>query len=503
VSSSGAAQAGEAAKLRLKGREILNWNPEDASQWNGEGRKTASRNLWISVLAINLAFCVWLVWSAIVVNLPRIGFPYSQSQLFLLAALPGLSGATFRIFYSFLVPIVGGRRWTFISTALLLIPAVGIGFAVQNPETPFWIMSTLALLSGFGGGNFASSMANISFFYPKRLQGYALGVNGGLGDFGTSVVQIVVPLAILAPILTPLAGGPQQIVLSPGHGAKSIETAGIHAVASHAVVHDPSTGSSLWLQNAGFVWIPLTLILLAFIWYGMNDLASADSDPRRLLVIFRRKHNWLTSWLYLGTFGTFIGLAAGFALLIKEVFPGHDPAAWGWTGAFIGGLIRPVGGWMSDKLGGARVTLWTFALLVVTTILAVYSVPGTGGEGGNFWFFIATFELLFFLTGVGNGSVFRMIPIIFSETVGKAADPNNSDAVAAARREASQESAAVLGFSSAFAAYGAFIWPRLFGTSLHDWGSARGALWITLAVYVSCLAVVWWYYARKGAPTPA
>ena len=490
------------AKLQYKGREILNWDPENTAQWKAEGRKVANRNLWISVFAVNLAFCVWLVWSAIVINLPRVGFQYTQSQLFMLAALPGLSGATFRIFYSFLVPVVGGRRWTFISTALLMIPAVGIGFAVQNVSTPYWVMAGLSLLSGFGGGNFASSMANISFFYPKRLQGYALGMNGGAGDFGTSVVQILVPLAILAPVLTSIVGAPQQIVATAEHAAKAIETAGIHGVASHVVKHAPETGQ-LWLQNAGFLWIPLTLIALVFVWFGMNDLASANSDPRKLLVIFRRKHNWLTSWLYLGTFGTFIGLAAAFALLIKEVFPGHDPAAWGWTGAFIGGLIRPLGGWMSDKLGGARVTFWVFIALVLTTIAATFAVPGQGGIGGNFWWFIVTFELLFFFTGIGNGSVYRMIPVIFHETVGKPRNPKDAAQVAAADKEASQESAAVIGFSSAFAAYGAFIWPRLFGTSLHEWGSVRAAMWITLCVYVSGLAVVWWFYYRQGAEAPA
>lgn len=490
------------AKLQYKGREILNWDPENEAQWSGEGHKIANRNLWISVFAVNLAFCVWLVWSAIVINLPRVGFTYSQSELFMLAALPGLSGATFRIFYSFLVPVVGGRRWTFISTALLMIPAVGIGFAVQKPETPYWMMAFLALLSGFGGGNFASSMANISFFYPKRLQGYALGMNGGAGDFGTSVVQILVPLAILAPVLTGIVGGPQQIVPHTEHGAKAIETAGVHAVASHVIKRAPETGH-LWLQNAGFLWIPLTLIALVLVWFGMNDLATANSDPKRLLVIFRRKHNWLTSWLYLGTFGTFIGLAAAFALLIKEVFPGHDPAAWGWTGAFIGGLIRPLGGSMSDKLGGARVTFWVFIALVLTTLAGTYAVPGDGGVGGNFWWFIITFELLFFFTGIGNGSVYRMIPVIFHETVGKPANPKDAAQVATADKEASQESAAVIGFSSAFGAYGAFIWPRLFGTSLHEWGSVRAAMWITLGVYVSGLIVVWWFYYRKGAEAPA
>lgn len=496
-----AAQA-DSPKLLYKGREILNWDPENQAQWDAEGRKVARRNLCISVLALNLAFCVWLAWSAIAINLPRVGFPYRQSQLFLLSALPGISGATARIFYSFLVPLVGGRRWTFISTSLLLIPAIGIGFAVQNPNTPYWAMALLALLSGFGGGNFASSMANMSFFYPKRLLGFALGVNGGMGDLGTSVVQMLVPLVILAPVLTGIAGGPQPIVVPGEGGAKAIETAGIHAVAAQAVKHGRDAGQ-LWLQNAGFVWIPLTVIVLVLVWFGMNDLASVKSDPRKLLVIFRRKHNWLASWLYLGTFGTFIGLAAAFALLIKEVFPGHDPAAWGWTGAFVGSLIRPLGGWMSDKLGGATVTFWVFSSLIVTAFAATFAVPGVGGVGGNFWWFIVTFELLFLFTGIGNGSLARMIPTIFQETAGKPKNPNDPAEVAAAGKEASQEAAAVIGFSSAFSAYGAFIWPRLFGTSLHDWGSVRGAMWITLGVYISGLAVVWWFYYRRGAEAPA
>jgi NNP family nitrate/nitrite transporter-like MFS transporter len=196
---------------------LTKWEPEDKAFWEKEGKAIASRNLWISIPALLLAFSVWMVWSMVVVNLPNVGFKFDNDQLFWLASLPGLSGATLRIFYSFMVPIFGGRKWTTISTASLLLPAVGIGFAVQDPTTPFATFLILALLCGFGGGNFSSSMGNISFFFPKSQKGMALGMNAGLGNLGVSVMQFLVPLVITAGVFGALGGEPQAWVKGDLH----------------------------------------------------------------------------------------------------------------------------------------------------------------------------------------------------------------------------------------------------------------------------------------------
>lgn len=315
----------------MTSRVLTDWNPEDPVFWQRQGRRIAIRNLCISIPALLLAFAIWMVWSVVIVNLPHIGFHFTTNQLFWLASVPGISGATLRIFYSFMVPIFGGRLWTALSTASLAIPALWMGIAVQDPSTSYVTFLVIALLCGFGGGNFASSMANISFFFPKSLQGTALGLNAGLGNLGVSVAQFVVPLVITTAVFGALGGGPQTWV-------KGDET------------------KLIWLQNAGFIWVPFILATVIAAWFGMNDIASARASFAEQAVIFRRKYNWLMCWLYLGTFGSFIGYSAGFPMLIKTQFPGVDPLQYAYLGPLVGALIRPVGGWMSDKLGGARVT---------------------------------------------------------------------------------------------------------------------------------------------------
>ena len=319
---------------------LTRWEPENAAFWAEEGKAVATRNLWISIPALLLAFCVWMVWSVVVVNLPNIGFKFTTNQLFWLTAIPGLSGATLRIFYSFMVPIFGGRLWTALSTASLAIPAVWMGFAVQDPTTPYPTFLAIALLCGFGGGNFASSMANISFFYPKAQQGTALGLNAGLGNLGVSVVQFTVPIVITLAVFGALGGEPQTWM--KGDATKE-----------------------LWLQNAGFFWVPFILAVAVAAWFGMNDLSTAKASFADQSVIFKRKHNWLMCWLYVGTFGSFIGYSAGFPLLIKTQFSHVDPTQYAFLGPMVGALIRPVGGWVSDKLGGARVTFWNFMVMAL------------------------------------------------------------------------------------------------------------------------------------------
>ena len=455
---------------------LTNWNPEDSEFWQKEGKRVARRNLWISIPALLLAFSVWMVWSVVVVNLPNIGFRFTTNQLFWLAALPGLSGATLRIFYSFMVPIFGGRLWTTLSTASLLIPAVGIGLAVQHPSAPYWVFLTLALLCGFGGGNFASSMANISFFYPKAQKGTALGMNAGLGNLGVSVMQFAVPLVITAGVFGSLGGAGQTWV----RGAATKE---------------------IWMQNAGYIWVPFILAATVAAWFGMNDISSARASFAEQAVIFRRKHNWLMCWLYLGTFGSFIGYSAGFPLLIKSQFPQVDPTAYAFLGPLVGALSRPPGGWIADKLGGARVTFWNFILMALAVLGVLHFLPHGGGTG-SFWGFFAMFMLLFFTTGIGNGSTFRMIPVIFMTHHRCEETRTCTLEQELALKRAAKESAAVLGFSSAFAAYGAFFIPKSFGSSLALTGAPDSALYGFLAFYLSCIVMTWWYYSRRNAEMP-
>lgn len=456
-----------------QGPVITDWRPEDSHFWAAGGKAIATRNLWISIPALLLAFAVWMVWSTVIVRLNSIGFTFSTDQLFWLAALPGLSGATLRIFYSFMVPIFGGRRWTALSTASLLAPALWMGFAVQDPNTSYNVFVLIALLCGFGGGNFASSMSNISFFYPKAQQGTALGMNAGLGNLGVSVMQFGVPLVISLGIFGALGGAPQNL----------------------------PDGSQLWLQNAGFIWVPFILAVTVAAWFGMNDLSSAKASFSEQAVIFKRKHNWLMCWLYLATFGSFIGFAAGFPMLIKTQFPGVDPLKFAFLGPLVGALIRPVGGWLADKMGGARVTLWNFVVMIAAVFGVLHFLPQAGSEG-NFYGFLAMFMLLFVTTGVGNGSTFRMIPVIFRTQHERLSAGKSKDVQEQAMKNAGKEAAAVLGFSSAIAAYGAFFIPKSFGTSMALTGGPQMALYVFIGFYISCILLTWWSYARKGAEMP-
>jgi NNP family nitrate/nitrite transporter-like MFS transporter len=454
----------EAASRRTESAAVLtDWRPEDKTFWETRGRKIARRNLIISIPALLLAFAVWMVWSVVVAKLPLIGFTYTTDQLFWLAALPGLSGATLRIFYSFMVPIFGGRLWTTLSTWSLMVPALGIGWAVQNPDTPYWIFLMLALLCGFGGGNFASSMANISFFFPKAEKGNALALNAGLGNLGVSVVQFVVPLAITAGVLGWLGGAPVLI----REGAAEIP---------------------LWLQNAGFIWVPFIAASAFLAWFGMNDIASAKASFKEQAVIFQRKHNWIMCWLYTGTFGSFIGYSAGFPLLAKTQFPDIDVLKYAFLGPLVGALSRSFTGWISDKYGGGRVTFWVFVAMTAGVAGVLYFL-----QAGSFSGFFVMFLFLFFMTGVGNASTFQMIPTIMRKEMDRLMPGTDA---ATRTHQAERESAAIIGFSSAIAAYGAFFIPKSYGSSIALTGGPEAALWGFLVFYLACIVVTWWVYTR-------
>lgn len=469
--------AAENLSSKPEGPVLKIWTPEDKAFWVQQGQAIASRNLWISVPALFLAFAVWQLMSVIAVKLPQIGFTFTTNQLFWLVASPALSGATLRIFYSFMIPIFGGRRWTAISTASLLIPAIGIGIAVQDPSTSYTTMLILALLCGFGGGNFSSSMANISFFFPKERKGSALGVNAGLGNLGVSSMQFLAPLMITVGILGFFGGDPEVVKNSSGQQ------------------------TSVWIQNAAFIWVPWIAIAAVVAWIGMNDIADAKASFREQAVIFKRKHNWIMCWLYLGTFGSFIGYSAGFPLLIKSQFPQINALQYAWLGPFVGAIVRPFGGWLADKLGGAKVTFWNFVVMALAVIGVIYFLP-TAGSGAGFPGFLAMFIVLFLTTGIGNGSTFRMIPVIFLTEQARAAEGKGVAAQEQAVKNANKEAAAVLGFSAAIAAYGGFFIPKSYGTSIGLTGGPEGALYVFIVFYLTCIAITWWYYARRDAEMP-
>ncbi len=456
------------APERATGAVITDWRPEDPAFWQERGHRVASRNLWISVPCLLLAFCVWMLFSAVAVNLPKVGFQFTTDQLFMLTALPGLSGALLRVPYAFMVPIFGGRRWTAFSTGIMIIPCVWLGIAVQDPTTPFSVFVVIALLCGFAGANFASSMANISFFFPKAKQGSALGLNGGLGNMGVSVMQLVAPLAIGMSIFAIFGG-------------KGVEQA---------------DGSVLFVENAAWIWVPFLIFFTLAAWFGMNDLSASKASLSEQLPVLKRGHLWIMAVLYLATFGSFIGFSAGFAMLSKTQFPDINILHFAFFGPFIGALARSLGGGISDRLGGTRVTLINFIAMAIFSALLFLTLP-TNGQGGNFVAFFTVFMGLFVTAGLGSASTFQMISVIFRKlTMDRVKAQGGSEEHAL--REAATDTAAALGFISAIGAVGGFFIPKSFGISLEMTGSPVGAMKIFLVFYIVCVVVTWAVYGRKA-----
>jgi NNP family nitrate/nitrite transporter-like MFS transporter len=437
-------------------RWIDDWRPEDEAFWEATGRRVARRNLIWSILAENIGFSVWLLWSVTATRLPAAGFQYSTEQLFALVSLPGLIGALMRFPYTFAVPRFGGRNWTVVSALLLLIPTVSLSILGQRPATPFWLMALAACSAGLGGGNFASSMANISFFYPERKKGLALGLNAAGGNLGVSIVQLVVPVVI---------------------------------------------GAGLDIHRAGLMWLPAIAFATLGAFFFMDNLSTARSTARDQLAVASSKHTWVMSFLYIGTFGSFVGYSAAFPLLLKTQFP-ELTVNLVFLGPLLGSLARPLGGWLADRLewasrsargsepqtgsdslrspiGGSRVTLWSFVVMGAATAGVIVCIDQHRVAG-----FLEMFLLLFLSSGVGNGSTFRMIPAIF-----RASRDNENDA----RRDA----AAVIGISSAIGALGGFFIPRSLGASIKSTGGAAHAFSWFLAGYLLCVLVTWWFYRRR------
>jgi NNP family nitrate/nitrite transporter-like MFS transporter len=478
-----------------KGRWIDHWEPENEEFWERTGKKIARKNLIFSIFAEHLGFSIWVLWTIIVINLANIGIALSVPEQFWLTAVPNLIGSTLRIPYTFAVPRFGGRVWTTISASLLLIPVLLVATVVpsgwlasQSHDTQFWVLLACAATAGFGGGNFSSSMSNISFFYPDDRKGFALGLNAAGGNLGVAVAQLLVPLVIIV-------GVPAAAVKLPAHE-----------------VH---------LAYAGILWMPFIVIAALGAWRYMDSLSQAKTDKRSYLRSLRHSQTWVMSILYIGTFGSFIGYSFALPLVIKNTFPeflGKHPfiatylAGLGFLGALIGSVSRPLGGWLSDRIGGARVTLATFAGMGVCTATAI-----AGVNGRSFPLFFGSFMVIFLLAGMGNGSTYRMIPSIFAalgrkEAHEKGLDPNRT------ALDFKRQAAAVIGIAGAIGAFGGFLIQvvlrqaslstsalikaaetqaeKLAIAQAHaDWSVP--ALWVFLGAYVVFAGMTWSFYLRK------
>jgi MFS transporter, NNP family, nitrate/nitrite transporter len=513
----------------MSGR-LKTFDPEDRAFWESEGKRIANRNLRVSIPCLLSAFAVWMYWSVVIVQMQNLGFPFARGQLYTLPAVAGLAGATLRIPNSFLVAVGGGRNVVALMTALLILPAAGAGWYLRDPATPFGVFATLAALSGIGGGAFSSSMSNISFFFPKRVQGAALGLNAGIGNLGVSVMQVLLPWAMTVGIFGAFGGEPLRkaaTATTEAGPAVWIQNCGLVWVVPLAIlsvlawvlmdnlpIHKFGStigglGKSLWLTLLGFgasalglwlllelqwsMWIvlPITIVATVAVLRYLSP-SSVRQNLARQYRIFDDKHTWVMTWLYVMTFGSFIGYSAAFPKLIQDVFGrladgsinpnAPKPLAYAWLGPLVGSLIRPLGGWLSDKAGGARVTHWTTVVMIGAAMGVAWVVKSaTGAPDPQSWFpaFLALFLLLFVTTGVGNGSTFRMVPIIFKP----------------------DQAGPVLGWTAAVAAYGAFVVPKVFGAQIEA-GTPHVALYGFAVFYASCLVVNWWFYARRGAETP-
>ena len=459
-----------ALPARKAGAVLTDWRPEDKTFWASTGRAIARRNLWLSIPALLLSFAIWQVWSVVVAKLPLVGFKFTTDQLFWLAALPGLTGATLRIFYSFMVPIFGGRLWTTLTTWSLIIPALGIGYAVQNPDTPYVVLLILALLCGFGGGNFASSMANISFFFPKAEKGNALALNAGLGNLGVSVVQFVVPLVITMGLFGTFGGDPALVKAAAGP-------------------------APMWLQNAGFIFVPFIVLSAFGAWFGMNDIADARAS-------FREQSGDLPAQAQLDHVLALYGHLRLLHRLFRGLSPAHQHPLPRGERALLrlprpaGRRPRPLrhgvaGGPLRRRAGDAlRLRAYDGGRLgrAVGHRHAGRNPGPSRPSSRPSW-------CCFFATGVGNASTFQMIPAIMAKEMDRLMPAADAEA---RRKQAEKEAAAITGFTSAIAAFGAFFIPKGYGTSIALTGGPEAALWAFLGFYVSCLVITWAVYTRKG-----
>ncbi len=427
-------------------REILqHWEPENKIFWETYGKKIANQNLAVSTWALVLSFVVWTLWATIAAKLNTVGFHFTDEQIFTLAALPGLVGATGRLFYTYLPGLLGGKTSTLLTTALLLLPIMGLGNALQDTSTSYETFVLLVSFIGIAGANFSASMANIGFFFPKANKGLALGINAGVGNLGVSLIYLTAPLLL-------------------GWNLSGLFGAGLPTVA----------GSTLYLQNVCYFWAIPTLITLVLIWMFMDNLPLPKQSPKSVLSIFGNKHTWLMCWIYTCGFGSFIGFSAALGLLVAKEFPEVSFSMAAFLGPFIGASVRPLGGWLADKLdSGSRVTLLSLFVMLAASLVTMLGI-----QAHNFAMFFGSFLLLFLTTGFVNGASFRMIPYIFNNPF---------------------HSSLVTGFTAAIAAYGAFLIPKIFGWAYSNYQDVTPAFYILIAFTISTVIVTWYFYDRKNS----
>ena len=441
---------------------LKKWEPEDEKFWSQTGSKIAWSTLVITTFALMISFASWFVMSAIVVKLPQIGFKFDTMQLFWLAAMPGLAGGTLRIIHTFLIPMYGTRHVITITTFLKLIPCIGIGLAVMDPNTPFWVFVLLALSAGFGGGDFSSYMPSTRFFFPKRLQGTALGIQAGIGNFGVSLTQFVTPWIIGFLMFGGLTGGSQLLTLKD------------------------KPAKDIWLQNATFWYVIPILVVGIVAWIYLRSVPIKASFAEQL-DIFKIKHTWFCTMTYVMTFGSFAGLSAVFPILIKTLYGSFDgapdPLKYAFLGPLIGSIARVVFGPISDKLGGAILTHISGIALILGTLAMIFMGLFTPTSLDQFPLFVWMILFLFLFTGIGNASTFRQYPIIFADNP--------------------RQGAGVLGWTAAIAAYGPFIFSMLIGKTISSFGSPVAFFYGATVFFVAATAVNWWYYTRKGCEKPS
>ncbi|MDI3424248.1 nitrate/nitrite transporter [Streptomyces luteolus] len=429
---------------------ITHWDPEDEVFWQREGRFTARRNLVLSVLSEHVGFSVWSLWSVLVLFMsPDIGFTFTASEKFLLVVVPTLVGALLRLPYSAAVARFGGRNWTVFASAVLLVPAGLATYFVQRPQTPLWVFLLIGALGGVGGGNFASSMTNITAFYPQRHQGWALGLNAGGGNLGVAVVQLL----------------------------------GLLVIATAGDAH-PSYVAAVYL--------PLIVLVSLGAALRMDNLPALPREPGALREAARHRHTWWISLLYIGTFGSFIGYGFAFGLVLQSEFGASalQAASYTFLGPLLGSLSRPVGGKLADRWGGARVTFVNFAAMAAGTAgLLAASVTG------SFPWFVAAFTVLFVLGGIGNGSTYKMIPAVHTREAERAISSGEDAAAAFARSR--RLSGALIGIAGAVGALGGVAINLAFRTAYGSSGSGSVAFAVFLGYYAVCLAVTWAVYLRR------
>ncbi|GAB2641529.1 MFS transporter [Nocardia goodfellowii] len=459
-----------------RGRWLEHWDPDNTKFWESGGNKTARKNLLFSVFAENLGFSVWVIWGTVVTSMGLAGFdflaglgkgdPVAVSNALLLTSTPTLVGAALRIPYTFAIPKFGGRAFTAFSAAMLLIPTLGLAYFVNQPGTPMWVFMVLAALAGFGGGNFSSSMANISFFFPEGKKGAALGINAAGGNLGVAQTQLVLPLLI--------------------------------TLGTHLLAKDPA-GYRFGITLSVLVWVPFILIATFGALRYMDSIATAKSDGKSYKLALTNRHTWVMSFLYIGTFGSFIGFSFAFPTLIKANFPHLAQIGWittlgnlAFLGAFVGSFSRPFGGWVSDKVGGAKITVFVFGGMSVAVALIMAAL-----ELKSFPLYLAAFLMLFVLTGIGNGSTYRMIPSIFSAVAKKHASEHGmeiTDALASAKRQAG----AAIGVIGAIGASGGYLLQQALRLSNINFGSMNPAFWAYAVAFLVMAGVTWFFYLRSS-----